>query len=302
MALLQEVLDMIAFAEKMGYTKLNQFPPAQTRELIRQEPPNPNPTSVGKIINMVIPETTIPVRIYIPAGEGPFPVVAYFHGGGFVLMSLDTHDEICRQLCAKSGCIIMSVDYRLAPENPYPMGPEDSVFATRWLIQHAEQFKGAGDRAAVAGDSAGGYMALYVAQKLTAEGISLRAQFAAYPVTDHYSAHHLSWEENKSGYTLTAELMKWFWDNFTSNPSTFQEASILRAADFSHLPAALVMTANYDPLRDEGKAYADKLKSFGVETIYRNYENVHGFLGLGKMGEEAMDTASNFLQEKLQIQ
>lgn len=195
----------------------------------------------------------------------------------------------------------MSVDYRLAPEHPYPQGPEDCVLATIWLTQNAAQFKGLGNRAAVAGDSAGGYMALYAAQALTARGVPLLAEFAAYPVTDHYSAHHPSWEENKTGYTLTAELMKWFWDNYLPDGSKVEEASILKAPDFSHFPPALIMTANYDPLRDEGKAYADKLRRFGVETTYKNYENVHGFLGLGKMGEEAMDTAGNFLKEKLRM-
>ena len=299
MALSQEVLDMISFAEQMGYDKLNRFPPAQTREMMKNAPANPNPTQVGKVINMDITETNIPVRLYIPAGDGPFPVIAYFHGGGFTLMSIDTHDEICRQLCSKSGAIVMSVEYRLAPESPYPKGPEDCVAATKWLIKHAAEFNGTGDKAAVAGDSAGGYMALYTAQKLSAAGITLRAQFAAYPVTDHYSAHHASWEENKSGYVLTAELMKWFWDNYTPDKSTYNEASILRTADFSNFPPALIFTANYDPLRDEGKAYADKLQSFGVEADYKNYENVHGFLGLGKMGEEALETASNFLKGKL---
>jgi acetyl esterase len=300
MALSQEVLDMISFAEQMGYDKLNRFPPAQTREMMKHAPPNPNPTQVGKVINPIIPGTSIPVRLYIPEGNGPFPVIAYFHGGGFTLMSIDTHDEICRQLCSKSEAIVMSVAYSLAPENPYPQGPEDCVAATTWLIKHAAGFNGMGDKAAVAGDSAGGYMALYTAQKLSAAGIILRAQFAAYPVTDHYSAHHASWEENKTGYVLTAELMKWFWDNYTTDESTFNDASVLRMADFSNLPPALIMTANYDPLRDEGKAYADKLQSFGVEASYKNYENVHGFLGLGKMGEEALETAAGFLKEKLQ--
>jgi acetyl esterase len=299
MALSQEVLDNMAYAEQMGYTRLDQYPPAETREMMKQAPPNPHPTPVGEVINTLVPGAGIPVRIYIPAGEGPFPVVAYFHGGGFVLMSLDTHDEICRQLCARSGCAVMSVDYPLAPEHPYPQGPEGCVAATRWLIDHAGQFKGLGDHAAVAGDSAGGYMALYTAQRLTASGIPLRAEFAAYPVTDHYSAGHPSWEENKTGYTLTAGLMKWFWDAYTPDASTYADASILRAPDFSKLPPALIMTANYDPLRDEGKAYADKLTAAGVPTVYRNYENVHGFLGAGTMGEEALDTAAAFLKEKL---
>jgi acetyl esterase len=289
---------MIAYSEKMGFTKLNQYPPAQTRALIAQEPPLPNPTAVGEVRNLHIPgaDGEVPIRVYIPTGPGPFASIAYFHGGGFVLMSLDTHDELCRQLCAKSGCIVMSVDYRLAPENPYPKGPEDCVAATLWLTRHAGEFRGSDTPVAVAGDSAGGYMALYTAQQLTAQNVPLRAQFAAYPVTDHYSAHHPSWVENKTGYTLTAELMTWFWDNFTPDPSTYEAASILRATDFSHLPPALIMTAHYDPLRDEGKAYADKLAAAGVVTTYKDYENVHGFLGLWAMGEEALDVASSFLK------
>jgi acetyl esterase len=112
MALSQEVLDMISFAVQMGYDKLNQFPPAQTREMMKQAPANPNPTPVGKVINKVITETNIPVRLYIPVGDGPFPVVAYFHGGGFTLMSIDTHDEICRQLCSKSGWSLPIIEQR----------------------------------------------------------------------------------------------------------------------------------------------------------------------------------------------
>lgn len=299
MALSQEVLDTIAFAEKMGFTKLHLQPPAVTREAIKHAPQAENPTEVGEVINTIIPDGEIAVRIYIPKGEGPFPVISYFHGGGFVLLSLDTHDEICRQLCAESGCVVMSVDYKLAPENPYPQGPESSITATKWMIKNAATYKGIGEKMAVAGDSAGGYMALLVAQKLTAEGIRLKAQFAAYPVTDHYTSQHLSWEENKTGYTLTAEMMKWFWDNYLTDAAKFTEASPLRANSFSGLPPALIMTANYDPLRDEGKAYADKLQSAGVETVYKNYENVHGFFGTGEMGEEALQVASDFLKDKL---
>jgi len=193
----------------------------------------------------------------------------------------------------------MSVDYKLAPEHPYPEGPESAVAATLWMIESAKNYNGIGEKMAVAGDSAGGYMALYVAQKLTTAGVKLKAQFATYPVTDHYSSHHASWEENKDGYVLTAEMMKWFWDNYLTDPSKFDEASPLRTADLSGLPPALIMTANYDPLRDEGKAYADKLQKAGVPTIYQNYENVHGFFGTGTIGLQAMQQASNFLKDKL---
>jgi acetyl esterase len=299
MALPEEVKKTIADAEAHGFDKLNLLPPQQTRDLMKQAPANPNPTAVGDVINTIIEKDHIPVRIYIPKGEGPFPVITYFHGGGFVLLSLDTHDEICRQLCANTGAVVMSVDYKLAPEHPYPQGPESAVAATLWMIENAMDYNGIGERMAVAGDSAGGYMAIWVAQKLTTAGIAIKAQFAAYPVTDHYSSNHASWGENKEGYVLTANMMKWFWDNYLTDPAKFNEASPLRTADLSGLPPALIMTANYDPLRDEGKAYADKLQKAGVSTIYKNYENVHGFFATGSIGQRAMLEASNFLKDQL---
>lgn len=299
MALSSEAQQNIAFSDLMGIDKVSRAPVAQTRERINHIPPAPKPTPVAEVVNTTIAGADIPVRIYIPPGEGPFPVVSYFHGGGFVLMSIDAVDEICRGLCSKAGCVVMSVGYRLAPEHPYPAGPQDCLTATRWMIGQAGNYKGIGQKMAVAGDSAGGYMALTVAQKLKAEGIILKAQFAAYPVTDHYSGHHASWKENGQGYGLTAEAMKWFWDSFLPDASLADEASPLRAANFAGLAPAMIITSQYDPLRDEGKAYADKLQAAGVETVYKNYENVHGFLGIGEMGELALQAASDFLKGKM---
>lgn len=298
MALSQEVQQIILFSDQLGLNKASRVPVSQTRALIDQIPHAPNPTPVGEVINKNLPGSGTPIRIYIPAGEGPFPVLSYYHGGGFVLMSIDAVDEICRQLCSQAGCVVMSVGYRLAPEHPYPAGPEDCVEATRWMIKHAVDYRGMGDRMVVAGDSAGGYMALTVAQQLHAEGIRLRAQFAAYPVTDHYSGNHASWEENKEGYGLTAEVMKWFWDSYLTDVTKIEAASPLRAKQFDGLPPALIITCQYDPLRDEGKAYADKLRSAGVETVYVNYENVHGFLGIGEMGQQALLSACMFLKDR----
>ncbi|HZH36876.1 MAG TPA: alpha/beta hydrolase [Flavisolibacter sp.] len=301
MALTQEIKNGIAFASQMGFDKLHLAPPAQTRQAMAQAPRNPAPTPVHQVINLTIPEHNVPVRLYIPEGEGPHPVISYFHGGGFVLMSLDTHDEISRQLSTKTNAIVMSVDYSLAPEHPYPAGPQDSVNAVKWMIENATNYKGDGSKMAVMGDSAGGYMAIYTAQKLTEEGIPLSAQVAVYPITDHYSSNQKSYEENKEGYILSADMMKWFWDNFLTDATKFDEASPLRSSHFSGLPPALIMTANYDPLRDEGKAYADKLTAAGVETIYKNYENVHGFFGTGEMGQDAMQQAVNFLKQKFNM-
>ena len=299
MALSQEVLDNLAFANQMSFDKMHLAPPSQTRAMMKHAPKNPNPTQVGEVINTTIAESSIPVRIYIPEGDQIFPSIAFFHGGGFTLMGLDTHDEICRQLCTKTGAVVMSVDYALAPENPYPAGINDCVSATKWFINNANLYKGDGSKVAVVGDSAGGYMAISTAKKLQNEGINLKAQVVVYPVTDHYSSGHSSWEENKEGYILSAEMMKWFWDNFITDPNKFDEASPLRTQNLEGLAPAFIATANYDPLRDEGKAYADKLKAAGVEVVYGNYENVHGFYGSGEMGQEVMNKSVSFLKQKL---
>src|SRR5579871_754045 len=127
MALSPEVLANIAFANEHGFDKLNLLPPAETRALMAQEPPESHPTPVQEVVNRTVTENEIPVRIYTPFGEGPFPIICFYHGGGFVLMSLDTHDELCRKICSKTGCIVVSVDYRLAPEHPYPEGPASST-------------------------------------------------------------------------------------------------------------------------------------------------------------------------------
>ncbi len=298
MALSQEVLDNLAFAKQMGFHRMHLAPPAQTREMMKHAPKNPNPTQVGEVIDTTITENNIPVRIYTPEGDRIFPCISFFHGGGFSLMGLDTHDEICRQLCARTEAVVISVDYALAPENPYPAGINDCVNATKWFINNANQYKGDGSKMAVVGDSAGGYMAISVAQKLILEGINLKAQVVVYPVTDHYSSGHSSWQENKEGYILSAEMMKWFWDNFITDPTKFDEASPLRTKNLEGLAPALIATANYDPLRDEGKAYAEKLKATGVEVAYENYENVHGFYGTGEMGQELMNKSVAFLKQK----
>jgi acetyl esterase len=298
MVLSQEVLDNIAFANQMGFDKMHLAPPAQTREMMKHAPMNPNPTQVGEVINTTITESNIPVRFYIPEGEGLFPTISFFHGGGFTLMNLDTHDEICRQLCARTHAVVMSVDYALAPEKPYPAGINDCVNATKWFINSANKYKGDGSKMAVAGDSVGGYMAISTAQKLKSEGINLKAQVVVYPVTDHYSAGHASWAENKEGYILSAEMMQWFWDNFITDTNKFEEASPLRTKNLEGLAPAFIATANYDPLRDEGKAYADKLKAAGVEVVYGNYENVHGFYGTGEMGKDLMNNSVAFLKQK----
>jgi acetyl esterase len=243
------------------------------------------------------------IRIYTPHGSGPFPLLVFFHGSGFVLCSLDTHDGMCRNLCAGAECIVASVDYRLAPEHKFPAGIDDCVHATRWAAAHAAELGADARRIAIGGDSAGGNMAAVTAFRVRDEGgPGLRGQLLLYPVTDYHSPGTPSYEENAEGYGLTRDTMKWFWSHYLTNPSegAHPYASPLRAADFSSLPPALVITAEYDPLRDEGELYAERLRRAGVSTTLSRYDGVnHGFIfwvGLVDKAGAAMNQAIDWLR------
>jgi acetyl esterase len=202
------------------------------------------------------PGASVRIRIYTPRGTGPFPLLVFFHGSGFVLCSLDTHDGMCRNLCAGAECVVASVDYRLAPERKFPAGIEDCLYATRWAVARAPELGTDARRVAVAGDSAGGNMAAVTALRLRDEGgPALCGQLLLYPVTDYHTPGTPSYQENAEGYGLTRDTMKWFWDHYLSDPSegAHPHASPLRAPDLSGLPPALLVTAEYDPLRDEGE-------------------------------------------------
>jgi acetyl esterase len=244
------------------------------------------------------------IRTYTPQGTGPFPLLVFFHGSGFVLCSLDTHDGMCRNLCAGAGCVVASVDYRLAPEHKFPAGSEDCLQATRWAATHAAALGADASRIAVAGDSAGGNMAAVTALRLRDEGgPALRGQLLLYPVTDYYTPGTPSYEENAEGYGLTRDTMKWFWDHYLRHPSegAHPHASPLRAPDLSGLPSALVITAEYDPLHDEGEFYAEKLKAAGVPTAVTRYNGVnHGFMfwvGVVDKAGAAMSEACRWLRD-----
>ena len=221
------------------------------------------------------------MRIYRPLGDGPLPLLLFFHGSGFVLCSLDTHDGICRNLCAGARCIVVSVDYRLAPEHKFPAGLDDCLFATRWAAQHAAELGADGRRVAIAGDSAGGNLAAAVALRMRDEGRpALSGQLLIYPVTDYHTPGTPSYRENADGYGLTRDTMIWFWDHYLADPAeaTHPYASPLRAKSLAHLPPALVVTAEFDPLRDEGEAYATRLREAGVPTVTSRWDGMnHGF-------------------------
>ena len=250
------------------------------------------------------PSDQLRIRIYTPHGAGPFPLLVFFHGSGFVLCSLDTHDGMCRNLCAGAGCVVASVDYRLAPEHKFPAGLEDCLHATRWVALHAGQLGGDPSRIVVGGDSAGGNMAAVTAIRVRDEGgPALCGQLLLYPVTDYHTPGTPSYEENAEGYGLTRDTMKWFWAHYLRDPSegTNPHASPLLAPDLSSLPPALVITAEYDPLRDEGEIYAKKLRTAGVPTALSRYDGVnHGFMfwvGIVDKADAAMNEACEWLRD-----
>jgi acetyl esterase len=228
------------------------------------------------------PGGPIRLRIYTPRGRGPFPLMVFFHGSGFVLCSLDTHDGICRNLAAGIGCVVVSVDYRLAPEHKFPAGPDDCLAATRWAAVHAAELGADASRIIVAGDSAGGNMAAVTALRVRDEGgPALSGQMLLYPVTDYHTPETPSYEENAEGYGLTRDTMKWFWAHYLGNAAEAEHpyASPLRAANLAGLPAAFVLSAEYDPLRDEAERYGERLRAAGVAAeITRRAGMNHGFM------------------------
>jgi acetyl esterase len=243
------------------------------------------------------PAEEIPIRIYTPEGKGPFPLVVFFHGGGFVVGNLDNDDGICRTLSAGAGCTLVSVDYRLAPEHKFPAAPDDCLAATRWAAQHAAEFNADPARCVLAGASAGGNLAAVTALRIRDEGGPvLGGQLLLYPVTDYHTPPTPSYLANANGYLLTRDLMVWFWQHYLKDASEANNpyASPLRAPNLSSLPPALVITAEYDPLRDEGERYAQRLQQAGVPTVQLRYGGmIHGFFMLGDLFSESRQAISD---------
>ncbi len=235
-----------------------------------------------------VAERTIPgpggplkLRLYTPPGPGPYPVIVFFHGSGFVLCSLDTHDGICRNLCGGVGALVVSVDYRLAPEHRFPAAPDDCLAATRWVAAHAAEIGADPTHIAVAGDSAGANLAAVTALRTRDEGgPKLAGQLLIYPVTAHISADMPSYAEHAEGYGLTRATMEWCWHHYAdATAATNPHAAPLIAPDLSRLPPALVQVAEYDPLRDEGVRYAERLLEAHVPVELSRWDGMnHGFL------------------------
>ncbi len=235
----------------------------------------------------------IPIRIYQPIEKEGLPLIVFFHGGGFVLRDLDSHDKICRRIARDNKAVVISVDYRLAPEHKFPSGVYDAYDATVWASQHSEIHKGDSSRLIVMGDSAGGNLATVVSMIARDQnGPKIAYQVLIYPCTDGRLVHPTI-EQYGEGYFLTKKIMQWFIDHYKSKEEDIHDPKMspLLAKDFSNLPPTFIFTAEYDPLKGEGKQYADCLKAAGNKVIYKDYPGmIHGFLGMPKMSRRILGT------------
>jgi acetyl esterase len=290
----QAVIELVAKSGRPAYHTLS---PKDARQLFLETRPasTPTPPQIGAVRNVVAetPQGAIPLRVYRPAGVSEataLPAYVYFHGGGWVIGDLETHDVLCRQLTAASGASVVSVDYRLAPEHKFPAAADDAWAATRWIVAHATDLGLDAARLAVGGDSAGGNLAAVVALLARdAGGPAIRLQVLIYPVTDVLRETR-SYEDFAEGYMLTRDSMRWFIAHYlkTRDDARDWRVSPLRAPSLAGLPPALIVTAGNDPLRDEGEMYAGRLRDAGVLVDYVCFGGmIHGFAGMGKLLDAA---------------
>ena len=284
------VIDLVI---KSGRPAYNMLSPKDARQLFRDTRPasTPTPPEIGAVNNMLAdgPHGPIPVRVYRPVGaaaDAALPVLVYFHGGGWVIGDLETHDVLCRQLTAEAGIEVVAVDYRLAPEFRFPAAVDDAWAATKWVVANAGKLGVDPQRIAVGGDSAGGNLAAVVALLARDAGApAIGLQVLLYPVTD-VSTETASYRECGEGYLLTLDSMRWFFDQYLKSPAeaTDWRLSPLRAPSHKNVAPALIVTAGFDPLRDEGDAYARTLREAGVRVDYACYGGmIHGFVPMGRL-------------------
>jgi acetyl esterase len=296
----QQVLEQIA---ALGLPPNHLVSPSQARINMKSRPRAAGP-EVAKVEDRLIPGpgVEIPVRIYTPTGAGPFPILVWFHGGGWVVGDLETADPTARHLTVGAGCVVVSVDYRLAPETKFPGAADDCYAATVWAAQQAARINGDANRIAVGGDSSGGNLAAAVSlMARDRSGPPLVFQLLVYPVTAH-DFETSSYRQNAEGYGLSLDSMRWYWDHYLQHPADASNpyAAPLVAQALEGLPPALVITAEYDPLCDEGEAYARRLQAAGVRTTYSRYDGMtHGFFGMSAVldkGKQALAEACTALR------
>ena len=311
MALDPQAANVIDLIVKSGRPPYHQLTPKDARQMFRETRPASTPPApqIGAVRDVLTEGAqAIPLRVYRPPGVSDsrrLPVLVYFHGGGWVIGDLETHDVLCRQLTAEAGVSVIAVDYRLAPEHKFPAAADDAWAATRWIAAHAAELGVDADRLAVGGDSAGGNLAAVVALLAReAGGPRIALQILLYPVTDLVSESQ-SYADLADGYMLTRDSMRWFRAQYLARAQDAADwrVSPLRAPSLVGLPPALVVTAGYDPLRDEGEAYARRLREAGVSVDAVSFGGmIHGFVPMGKLidtGNRAVTLIAGSLRHAL---
>lgn len=292
--------------ESAGAPPLNTLSPPDARRLTAamfKVPPGTE-EPVHKVENRSIPGPAgqIPVRIYTPAGAGPFPLLVFIHGGGFVICDLESHDAACRSLTNQAKCVTVSIDYRLAPEHKFPAAVDDSYAAALWVSEHAKELNGDPNRMAIGGDSAGGNLSAVVSMLARDAGKpKICFQLLVYPATD---AHRKTESHRKfTDYFLTKEMIDYFIGHYLRGEADKNDPrmSIALAKNFKDLPPAHIITAEFDPLRDEGEAYAETLRSAGVASTVTRYPGmIHGFFTMANVldrGKKAVAEAAAHLRK-----
>ena len=300
----QAILDLIA---SMGQNGLVAGSPQQAREGFETfATAGADPATlpdVAEVSDLEVPGPagSLRARIYRPrTTRQTVPTIAFFHGGGFVVGSINTHDGQARLICRDTDAVVVSFEYRLSPENKFPGAVEDCLAATRWVVEHASELGGDPSKVAIAGDSAGGNLAAVTAQAMRDEGIQLTAQLLLYPATDFTDGdRYPSREENADGYLLTARDMVWFTEQYLAADSDPKDPRLSPLyGDLAELPPAVVATAEFDPLRDEGNAYAQALSDAGVTVRHHCFPGmIHGFFGLGIASTAAAEAAATSCRE-----
>ena len=266
-------------------------PADAVKALLEKQGKSTAPEPVGNVTNRTIPGAggPIPIRIYTPKGSGPFPVVVYYHGGGWVIADLDTYDASPRALANLANAVVVSAHYRQGPEHKFPAAHQDAFAAYRWVLANAKSLKGDPSKVAVVGESAGGGLAAAVSMMARDSGAQMPVhQVLVYPIAG-YDFNTPSYQENAEAKPLNRGMMQWFFQQYLRNPADGKNPLIdLVHADVQRLPATTVISAQIDPLRSEGKDLADRLEDAGVEVDYKNYDGAaHEFFGMGAVLEDA---------------
>lgn len=298
----------LAQAAAQGNPPLESLPPVVARQIYRElagalgSPPPP--TEAVEDTAFPGPGGLLRLRLYRPETAGPWPVLMYLHGGGFVIGDLETHDKVCRTLCHHAGMLVVAVDYRLAPEHPFPAAPDDAEAALRWVLANAAAWGGDASRLAVAGDSAGAQLALVAARRVRSANV--RALGLIYPVAQHPDESSASYRENGEGKFLTTGVVQWFIASYLGGQAEavhHPDYALLGSAGLESLPATWVATMGHDPLRDEGHALAEELAAAGVETTHRHYPGaIHAcihFTAVSPVGLQVMTELAQWLREQV---